>query len=49
MPDRPFLFSVEDLRGVPKNLAILTVEEYLATLYPPNHEVMQDTGSFKSR
>jgi len=29
-------------------LAILIVEEYLATLYPSDHDVMQDTGSAAS-
>jgi len=29
-------------------LAILIVEEYLATLYPSDNDVMQDTGSAAS-
>jgi len=28
-----------------KILQILVIQEYLATLYPPDHNVMQDTGS----
>jgi hypothetical protein len=29
-------------------LAILIIKEYLAALYPPDHDVMQDTGNVKS-
>jgi len=31
-----------------KILAVLIIQEYLAMLYPPDHDVMQDTGSIKS-
>jgi len=31
-----------------KVLVIVLVQEYLATLYPPNHDVVQNTGCVKA-
>jgi len=31
-----------------KVLVILLVQEYLATLYPPDHDMVQDTGCVKT-
>jgi len=38
-------FGQEFSKTIQEILAILIVEEYLATFYPSDHDVMQDTGS----
>jgi len=43
-----FRLGQEVCKTLKKILAIFVVSEYFATLYPPDHDVMQNTGSVKS-